>query len=139
MDNVILNKSAIIENCLLRVKEEYVGFENELEQNFTKQDSIVLNIQRAIQSCMDLASHIIKENKWGIPQNSREAFDILYQNQYINKDLAENLKKMVGFRNIAVHEYKNLNLNILRNVIEIHLTDLENFKILCLNKMSGKH
>lgn len=138
MDNIILNKSAIIENCLKRVKEEYVGFENELEHNFTKQDSIILNIQRAVQSCMDLASHVIKEKKWGIPQNSREAFDILYQNQFLNEELAQNLKKMVGFRNIAVHEYKNLNFNILRNIIEIHLKDLEYFKILCLNKMPGK-
>ena len=138
MDNIIISKAAMIENCIKRVKEEYTGFEDQLEQNFTKQDSIVLNIQRAIQACMDVASHIIKENKWGIPQNSREAFDILVENKYIDKDMAENLKKMTGFRNIAVHEYKNLNMNILRNVIEIHLYDLESFKTLCLNKMSGR-
>ena len=66
MDNIILNKSAIIENFLKRVKEEYVGFENELEHNFTKQDSIILNIQKAVQSCMDLVSHVIKEKKWSV-------------------------------------------------------------------------
>lgn len=138
MDNIIISKAAIIENCMKRVNEEYTGFEDQLEQNFTKQDSIVLNIQRAIQACMDVASHIIKENKWGIPQNSREAFDILVENEYIDKDMAENLKKMIGFRNIAVQEYKNLNMNILRNVIEIHLSDLESFKAWCLNKMSSR-
>lgn len=61
MESVILAKAEIIENCLHRIREAYIGFEAEFKVNYTKQDSIILNIQRAVQSCLDLAAYIVKE------------------------------------------------------------------------------
>jgi len=132
-DDVVYNKCAIIERCIQRIHEEYENDYHNLE-NFTKQDSIILNIQRACEAALDLAMHIIAENKWGIPQSSREAFDILYQENCLDESLAKSLKSMVGFRNIAVHNYQPLNLKIVSQVIEQHLDDLKEFSKVILKK-----
>lgn len=130
---MIYNKCAIIERCIQRIDEEYGNDYHNLE-NFTKQDSIILNIQRGCEAAIDLAMHIIAENKWGIPQSSRDAFDILCQENYIDESLAISLKSMVGFRNIAVHNYQTLNLKIVSQVIEQHLDDLKEFSKIMLQK-----
>lgn len=132
-DDVVYNKCAIIERCIQRINDEYENDDHNLE-NFTKQDSIILNIQRGCEAAIDLAMHIVAENKWGIPQTSRDAFDILYQEKCIDESLAKSLKSMVGFRNIAVHNYQTLNLKIISRVIEQHLDDLKKFSRIMLQK-----
>ncbi len=124
--DVILNKAAIIERCIKRINEEYEGKPDNLN-NSTKQDSIILNIQRAAEACIDMAMHIVAERSYGIPQNSRDAFDLLQTNGFITAELSGKLKAMVGFRNIAVHDYQNINIQIVRKVIEIHIDDIKEF------------
>lgn len=104
-------------------------------KNYTKQDSIILNIQRACEASIDMAMHIISDKKLGIPQNSRDAFEVLYSNNFIDESMMKNLKAMVGFRNIAVHDYQSVNLNIVQQIIEKHLKDLKDFTKLILNKI----
>ncbi|WP_434512312.1 type VII toxin-antitoxin system HepT family RNase toxin [Desulfitobacterium sp. AusDCA] len=69
-----------------------------------------------------------------IPQSSREAFDILRRENCLDESLAESLKSMVEFRNIAVHNYQSLNLKIVGQVIEHHLNDLREFSKIMLQK-----
>ncbi len=125
--DIVLNKSAIIERCIARIHEEYEGREENLE-NYTKQDSIILNIQRAIEASIDLAMHLVSDNALGIPQNTRDAFELLYRNDLIDFDLSNKLKVMIGFRNIAVHEYQSLDLEIVKNIINKNLADIIEFK-----------
>lgn len=125
-NDVILNKISIIERCLKRINEEYDNTPLNLE-NFTKQDSIILNIQRACEAAIDLGMHVVAEKKLGIPQTSRETFDLLLQNNIITMDLCKGLKAMVGFRNIAVHDYQEVNLEIVQKIIEKHLIDFKTY------------
>ncbi|NLU50143.1 MAG: DUF86 domain-containing protein [Syntrophomonadaceae bacterium] len=125
-NDVILNKVQVVERCIRRVNEEYENNPDNLK-DFTRQDSIILNIQRACEACIDLAMHIVSEKELGIPQSSREVFDILRSNGIIHNGLAARLKAMVGFRNIAVHDYQQLNLAIVQEIIEKHLADLKAF------------
>lgn len=127
MNEIELNKSAAIERCIARVREEYAGNPEHLSQNITKQDSIILNIQRACEACVDLAMHRIRIHKLGIPQDLRGAFDLLVAGGRLWSDLANRLKKMVGFRNVAIHNYQALNLAIVQTIIENHLVDLLDF------------
>lgn len=126
MSDVLLNKVATIERCLRRVKEEYAGDEMSL-QNFTKQDSIVLNLQRAIEATIDMAMHIVAGEKLGLPQNSRDAFQLLYERNVIDEVMLGRLSSMIGFRNIAVHDYQQINLQILQQIVEHHLEDFTDF------------
>lgn len=125
-DDVIINKIMVIKRCIDRINEVYAGDAANLE-DFTKQDSIVLNIQRACEAAIDLAMHMVAERKLGLPQSSREAFKLLYQHGLIENGLAQRLKAMTGFRNIAVHDYQSINLAIVEQIIEKHLKDFELF------------
>ena len=125
-NDIVLNKIQTIKRCIKRVHEEYENNPVNLN-NFTKQDAIILNIQRACEACIDLAMHIISEKNLGVPQNSRDAFGLLQQNNLINEVTNVRLKAMVGFRNIAVHDYQAVNIDIVRTIIEKHLGDFEDF------------
>ena len=126
-DDVLVNKVAIIERCLLRIEDEYLGHEDELEINYTRQDSIILNLQRACEASIDAAMHIVRVRKLGVPQETRDAFDMLGEAGIVESDLRDRLKAMVGFRNVAVHDYRKLNLEIVRAVVEKRLGDFREF------------
>ena len=123
IDDIVLNKTEIIKRCIRRVTEEYAHNPQNLE-NFTKQDSITLNIQRACEAVIDLGMHVIAERGLGIPQTSRDTFEILQNNKIITPEMSERLKAMIGFRNIAIHNYQRLNLKIIQAIIEKDLKDL---------------
>ncbi|MEQ6357572.1 DUF86 domain-containing protein [Lysinibacillus sp. M3] len=123
-NDVILNKIATIERCVNRVNEVYCDNPENL-QDITKQDSIILNIQRACEASIDLAMHIVSELKFGLPKTSREAFKYLEENEIIDHALAKTLMNMVGFRNIAVHDYQAIDLDILQAIIKNHLNDFK--------------
>ena len=124
--DVILNKAAIIQRCISRIHEEY-GDDPVNLRNMTKQDSIILNLQRACEACIDLAMHVIAEKRLGLPQTSKDAFDFLLRENIISAELCESLKAMVGFRNIAVHDYQTLQVEIVQAIIEKHLGDFRSF------------
>ncbi len=124
--DIILNKTETIRRCIQRVHEEYEQNEANLT-NLTKQDSIVLNIQRACEACIDIAMHIVSEHKLGIPQHSRESFQILEENNLISKELSNRMKAMVGFRNIAIHDYQKIQYIIVKNIITNHISDFLSF------------
>jgi len=133
-NDVIYNKVEIIERCLIRINEVYDNNTGNLK-DYTKQDSIILNIQRVCEACIDLAMHIVSEKKLGIPQSSRDAFEVLCSNGMINSKLMNKLKAMVGFRNIAVHNYQTINLKIVQEIIEKHLSDISEFSKIIMKKI----
>ena len=126
MNDVILNKTATIERCVKRIHEVYEGNPDTLS-DYTKQDSIILNIQRACEASIDLAMHIVSERKLGVPKASREAFKLLQDASLIDETLAKTLMNMVGFKNIAVHDYQALQLEILQAILEKHINDFTQF------------
>ncbi|MFP3511506.1 DUF86 domain-containing protein [Peribacillus sp. SIMBA_075] len=125
-NDVILNKISVIERCMNRVREVYANDAGSLK-DFTKQDSIILNIQRACEASIDLAMHIVAERKLGLPQTSRDAFDMLHGALIIDENTVKRLKAMVGFRNIAVHDYQTVNIDILQQIVANHLEDFTDY------------
>ena len=123
---VIINKYESIERCVNRINEEYNNDPNNLN-NYSKLDAIVLNLQRSCELVIDIAMYIVSTRKLGIPQSKKEAFEILLKNNYITEDTFKKMKGMIGFRNIAVHDYKEIDEEILQDIIENHLTDLTDF------------
>jgi uncharacterized protein YutE (UPF0331/DUF86 family) len=117
VDDVILAKAAVIERSVARVREEHAGDDANLTDDITRQDSIVLNLQRACEASIDLAMHLVRLGKLGVPQDSREAFSLLAEAAKLDGELADGLMKMVGFRNIAVHGYTELSLDVVTKII----------------------
>ena len=126
-DDVILNKAASIERCLQRIVEEYANEKQNLVGNQTRQDAIVLNLQRACKTTIDLAMYVVSQRKLGVPQDSRDAFTLLQTTGIIPTDLSTRMQHMVGFRNVAVHEYTRLNLDVVHAIITNHLDDFRAF------------
>lgn len=129
---VILNKYESIERCIKRINEEYDNDSNNLN-NYSKSDAIVLNLQRCCELVIDIAMYIVSTKQLGIPQSKKEAFEILLKNNYITEDIFKKMKGMIGFRNIAVHDYQEIDEEILIDVIENHLEDLTDFARMMLN------
>lgn len=127
-DDVLINKVATIERCVNRAREEYDKDPATFATDFTRQDAAILNIQRACEAALDMGQHLIRKHKLGVPQSSRDVFTLLAGAGFIPAELADNLKKMVGFRNIAVHEYQRLQVPITEMVI---LHRLQDFQLFC--------
>ena len=126
MSDLYIAKLASLARCLGRVKEEFTPKEKFLASQ-SRQDAAILNLQRACEAVIDIANIIIKSRSLGLPASAREGFDLLALAGVIDTDCAQRMKSMVGFRNIAVHEYQTLNLDIVVAVIEKNLTDFEKF------------
>jgi uncharacterized protein YutE (UPF0331/DUF86 family) len=120
-DDVLLNKAATIERCVARARDEFNADPQTFATNFTRQDAAILNIQRACEAALDMGHHIIRRESLGLPQSSRDVFALLATAHWLEPELAESMKHMVGFRNIAVHEYQTLQLPITVNIIQSHL------------------
>lgn len=125
-DDITINKAAIIRRCLGRIREEFRDDPRRLD-DFTIQDSVILNLLRACEAVIDLAMHRVAAGKLGIPQHSRDALEILLLEGTLSAATAQAMKNMVGFRNIAVQSYQQIQLPILEAILRDHLVDFESF------------
>jgi uncharacterized protein YutE (UPF0331/DUF86 family) len=123
VDDVLVNKAATIERCVQRARDEYAKDPDTFGSDFTRQDAAILNIQRACEAALDMGQHVIRVHHLGVPQSARDVFTLLADAGLIDTELADSLKRMVGFRNIAVHDYQKLQLPIAVSIIKQHLGD----------------
>jgi uncharacterized protein YutE (UPF0331/DUF86 family) len=91
------------------------------------QESLVLNVQRACQTAIDLATHLVQAARIGPPNDSRDAFRRLETAGRLPQELSAMLQAMVGFRNVAVHRYQELDLAVLRTILDHRLDDFAAF------------
>lgn len=91
-------------------------------------------MQRACQAAIDIAMYIVSVKNLGVPQSKKGVFTILEENNIIDSNMAKNMKGMLGFRNIAVYEYQELDLDIIKSIIENNLQDIIEFAREMLNK-----
>ena len=136
-DDVVLTKAASIERRVARAREEFAAAGEHFATDPTRQDAAILNIQRACEAALDLGQHLVRRERLGLPQSARDVFAILAQAGFIEPDLAEALKRMVGFRNIAVHDYQKLLLPITVSVITLHLDEFLQFTRAVLLRETG--
>ncbi len=136
-DDVLINKAATIERCVKRAREEYQRGPDTFATDYTRQDAAILNIQRACEAALDMGQHLIRRERLGVPQSARDVFTLLAQGSWIDAALADSLKRMVGFRNIAVHDYQALQLPITVAIIEKHLDEFLDYSKAVLLKDSG--
>lgn len=98
-----------------------------LTTDIKEQRFIAHTLQLAIQAALDASSHIVSDDRLGEPRTNRELFTLLEQNAWLAASLAQNLRDMVGFRNVLVHGYDRLNLEIVEDVLKNRLGDLDAF------------
>jgi uncharacterized protein YutE (UPF0331/DUF86 family) len=124
--DVVFAKVASIQKCLKRIKE-VTGLKPGALDDINNQDIFVLNLQRAVQAAIDLAAHMIASEGLGLPDTIKDNFVRLEQAGIISIDLSKKMQSMAGFRNIAIHDYQAINVDILKTILVKHLKDLEEF------------
>lgn len=135
-DDVLIAKAASLERCVRRAREELVASPN-FRTDVTRQDAAILNVQRACELSVDMAFRVVRVYGLGAPATNREAFDLLVDARLIGVPLALSLKRMVGFRNVAVYRYTELDMAVVESVIRLGLEDLLAFSAIVLGLPAG--
>lgn len=125
--NIVKAKIMHIENNLGRLKEKENITLEEFKKKVDLQDIVIHNLQLAIQGCIDIASHIISDEAWPVPDTLIGLFDILAKHRIISEELNDRLKKMAGFRNIIVHEYGSIDLDKVYKILKEDIKDIRLF------------
>jgi uncharacterized protein YutE (UPF0331/DUF86 family) len=128
--DVVLSKINVIKNCLMAIEKVT---QKEKDPDF-KISLYEINLQRAIQACIDLANIIIAKEGLGLPNTYKQSFEILLKHEVIDEELCKKLRSMVGFRNISVHDYEEIKPAIVESIIKNHLKDFEDFYTVILDK-----
>ncbi len=127
VDDVLTHKITSLQRCVARARGLRARAGVEFATNHDLQDAAVLNVLRACETAIDLANMWLRRDQLGIPSESREAFAILVRERCILAELGARLQNMVGFRNVAVHQYRTLEPDIVAAVIDSGMDDLVAF------------
>ena len=125
--DIIIDKASRTERHLKRIKGKRDVSLDRFLSDVDVQDIVLFNLQIAIQSCIDIASHIISDEELGVAGSTSEIFYILQENNYIDAQLTEKIVSAVGFRNLVAHEYGNLDLKKVYQIIHEDMEDIQVF------------
>ena len=133
--DLILAKASSVKRHLNRVIEKRHTDLQTFLQDIDRQESILFNLQMAIQNCIDIAAHIVSDEGMGVPGSTNEMFYLLEENEYLNNELTEKMVKAVGFRNLIVHEYGNIDLEQVFEVAQEDIRDLNDYLVLIFKSL----
>ena len=122
---LVAKKLAVIETCVAELRR--LADPEIIETDIREERFVEHTLQIAIQAAQDVASHVVSDERMGEPRTNRELFDLLARNGWLDESQAALLGNMVGFRNILVHGYGDVDLSIVRDVLENHLDELLQF------------
>lgn len=123
--DLLLKKAAFIRSCLRELRE--LGRLEQIRSDLREERFVVHTLQLACQAALDLASHVVSDQALGEPQTNRELFALLQQAGLIDADLAASMARLAGFRNVIVHGYERVSLEVVEDVVRHRLGDLEAF------------
>jgi uncharacterized protein YutE (UPF0331/DUF86 family) len=132
---VVEQKLESLRRCLRRIETRCPALAETLVADIDLQDIISLNLTRAVQISVDIGTHLISGMDVPPPDTMGQTFELLAQKGVLSHALANNLKKAVGFRNIAVHNYENINWDIVHGIVKYHLTDFSEFARVVARKL----
>ena len=124
---VIEEKLESLRRCVRRIEEKRPEHVQALEEDWDVQDILTLNVTRAVQLCVDIATHIVADAETPPPDTMAASFDTLHRLKVLPAELAERLKSAVGFRNVAIHEYRSVDWKVVHAICHQHLSDFRRF------------
>ncbi|MEC7816038.1 MAG: DUF86 domain-containing protein [Pseudomonadota bacterium] len=127
-EQLVAQKLESLRRCVQRVESRLPKDLDTLLVDLDAQDIISLNLTRAVQMCVDIASHWLAEHAEATaPKTMGQAFEALAQSDIIDTELAARMRKSVGFRNVMVHNYDDVNWEIVYAIGSKHLGDFRAF------------
>ncbi|NOQ35285.1 MAG: DUF86 domain-containing protein [Methylococcaceae bacterium] len=125
--------------CLTRIHDRLPDNEADFFKDYDAQDVVVLNLTRAVQLSVDIATHIISTTNQAPPTTMAEAFLNLERVNIITPEIADKMRRAVGYRNVAVHNYDDINLSITYDIAQNNLDDFKQFIKQILASLAIKH
>lgn len=125
--DLIGQKLESLRKALRRVVEKCPATAEILSRDVDAQDVVSLNLTRAVQFCVDIGAHLISSSELPLPDTMGQTFDVLAEAGIIREEIATRMKKAVGFRNLAVHNYDAINWEIVHSIAKTRMTDFEEF------------
>ncbi len=123
----ILSKIVSLKRCIDRIEDKIPATSKKLQSDLDLQDIVSLNLQKAVQVCVDIAAFLNADLSARAPESMVECFENLNRLEIISDATCRRMKKSVGFRNIAVHEYSTINWDIVFSVATTNLDDFRQF------------
>ena len=121
--DVVTAKLESLRHRVERVRTRTPASVEELSSCYDAQDIICLNLERAVQACVDIAAHIVSDTECTVPDSMAGTFDALERQGVLSRDLTERMRRAVGFRNISVHAYQTLDWEIVYSIATERLGD----------------
>lgn len=119
---LVAKKLALIETCVRELRS--LARPDAIRHDVRERRFVEHTLQIAIQAALDVASHIVSDERLGEPDTNRALFDLLAAAAKLPASLASTLRDMAGFRNVVVHGYQEVDLGIVEDVLRNHLDDL---------------
>ena len=136
--SLIMRKIAELELYMEQIGEfSGIGLE-EYRREWRTQSIVERTLQIMIETCADIANHIIADSKMRLPTSYADTFRVLAENDMISAELLSVMEKMAKFRNIVVHQYDRVDAEIVMLILKKHLADFENFKNTILTLLKQK-
>jgi uncharacterized protein YutE (UPF0331/DUF86 family) len=126
-DQLIVKKIDSLSRCIARIEQKRLATYETLENDIDLQDIISVNLERAVQQCVDSAMIVLSNSGAGVPETMSDAFDQLEAVGVISKEVCLWMQKVVGFRNLLVHAYRKIDWRIVWDVIKNHINDFRTF------------
>ena len=120
---LVLKKLEALRKCIERIEARRPADPATLRKDYDLQDIITVNLERAVHVCVDLAAHLISDSARPSPETMSECFVELRAMKVLDGGLSARLQKAVGFRNIAVHEYQEIDWDIVFSIATRNLDD----------------
>jgi uncharacterized protein YutE (UPF0331/DUF86 family) len=124
---MLLAKFESLRRCLARIAEKKPASAATLKSDFDLQDIISVNLERAVQLCVDTGLHVLSTRDLPLPDTMAGTFRELNIIGVLDDCIAERLAKAVGFRNLAVHTYQEINWDIVFSIITERMDDFRDF------------
>lgn len=117
----INSRATTIQRCIDRLEEIHPRSVNEYPSSHDREDLLLINLIRLAEACIDIAKHVAKLTGHASLRDAHSSFRSAAEDLDISLKEAEALAKMVGFRNLAVHDYTKIESSIVEDIVENHL------------------
>lgn len=124
---VIEQKIESLRRCVERIRQKCPATAGALAGDADAQDILTLNLTRAVQLCVDIGAHLIAARDNPAPNTMGQTFDALADLKVVSPEIAQRMKKAVGFRNIAIHNYETIDWQIVHAIATRNLNDFSEF------------
>jgi uncharacterized protein YutE (UPF0331/DUF86 family) len=124
LPDALVLKITSLQRCVARAREAHAQAGADFRIDLNLQDAAILNVVRACDTAIDLAIMTTRARRFGIPAASREAITILEREGCISPEHSLRLRAMVDFRNLAIRQYDDIDLDIVERILRKDLDDL---------------